>query len=174
MTNYYQNTAFWLARQRHFFPRLFGYNLIQASFRMVFNNPQGPAETKPEQVLQLGALMRQGLARYVNDTMTIDYVRATLAASGLTDLLPEQPWKPGQTHPSNFTGIIVDAAVGGAAIELAAEIIKAQNEKLPIERAEAAARKGMLTGMRTLKTFLLETAKKTELFAARLAADVTS
>jgi hypothetical protein len=28
MTSYYQNTAFWLARQRHFFPRLFGYNLI--------------------------------------------------------------------------------------------------------------------------------------------------
>jgi hypothetical protein len=141
---------------------------------MVFNNPQWPVETKPEQVLQLGSLMRQGLVPYVNDTMTIDYVRTTLAASGLTDLLSEQPWKPGRTHPSNFTGFIVDAAVGGAAMELTAEIIKAQNQKLPIERAEAAARKGMLTGMRTLKTFLLETAKKTELFAARLAAEMTS
>src|SRR5262249_44318315 len=105
-------------------------------------------ETNPEQILQHGIVMRQSLARHVSDVMTIDYVRLTLADAGLTDLLPEQPWKLRQKHLSNFTGTIVDAAVGGASMELMAEINRARNNPLSINHAEAAARKGMLTGMR--------------------------
>jgi hypothetical protein len=166
MKNYYRNIAYWLARPRRFFPYVFGFMLAQAWWGEMFN-PHGPVETDPGQILQFGALMRQGLARHLNDTMTIDYVRVTLADAGLRGLLPNEPWNQRQKSLPH-TGAIVNAALGGAAMELMSVIANLQDGELSVEQAQAAASKGMLTGMRALKGLLLENAKKTEEFARKL------
>jgi hypothetical protein len=167
MKSYYRNIAFWLARQRHFFPYLFGFIIAQAWWGKVFN-PHAPVESKPEQILQYGTLMRQGLARHVSDAMTIDYVRTILVDAGFTGLLPDQPWKQRQESPAPFTNNIVNAALGGAAMELMSVIAKSPSSKLSMEQAQAVASKGMRTAMRALKRFLLENAKKIEEFARLL------
>jgi hypothetical protein len=56
-------------------------------------------------------------------------------------------------------------------MSLMATIAKAPRGELSIEQAQAAARRGMVTAMRALRRFLLESAKKTEAFAARLAGE---
>ncbi len=80
--------------------------------------------------------------------MTIDYVRTELADLGLTGFLPEQPWKREQKFSYRHTGDIVEAALGGAAMELMAAAAKAPNGELSIEQAQATMRRGMLTAMR--------------------------
>jgi hypothetical protein len=98
------------------------FYVVQLPWWVKLFNPGGPVEGDPEQILQYGTLMRQALARYMNDDMTVDFVRSVIAENGLTGLLPEIPWQNRSERSGRVAayGRIVEAALGGAAMALMA------------------------------------------------------
>jgi hypothetical protein len=169
MTRYYRNIAYWLAKQVHFFFDMVGFVLVQPWWWELVN-PGGPVEENPEQILQYGALMRAALARYVSDTMTIDFVRGELEDAGLRGLLPAEPWKPGArtSAASPFVGDIVDAALGGAAMAMMAARFKAPDGKLSSEQLRQAGRQGLLVGTRAIGRHLQSIATRIAQVGAQL------
>jgi hypothetical protein len=164
MQDFFVNTAFWLARSIHW-SWLLDYVLALPLWVEVFD-PGGPIERDPWQILRYGTLMRQELARYVRDAITVESIGEALRVEGLVDvLLMRGESRAGRL--ASYSDDIVASVLGGAALEM----IRARSVKSKglDQMSEArAARDGMITGRRALGGLLRHQSEESAALAAKL------
>jgi hypothetical protein len=155
LQRYFCNVGFWLAEQTHWYPAVIYYVSQLAWWRKLID-PGGPVEQQPERILEYGTLMRQALARYISDDMSVDFVRTIMERSGLSGLLPDRPWQ-GRTANAGLRsyGRIVEAALGGAAMELMAADARASLHDAQRTEIRKIALEGLHTGLRALGGLLI-------------------
>jgi hypothetical protein len=164
---YYVNTAVWLAKSLHYW--WFVDIVLALPWWWELFDPGGPVESDPSKVLQYGALMRQELARYVRDALTVDWIRGALRAEGLGHLVAAREGSaPRQADAAaHYRGDIIAAVLGGATLAM----MRARRDpanRLDRREAEAAAHSGMLAGLHALGGLVRRYSEQSEALAASL------